>query len=316
VGSVAANGISATSLASNAITSAKIADGTITSSKFGAGAITATVIATDAIDADALAADAIAEINATVDTALADYDAPTNAEMTAAFTQIKGATWAAGTDTLEAIRDRGDAAWVTATSVTVSDKTGFSLAADQSGVTVGTVNTLTGHTAQTADHTANIAAILADTGELQTDLTDGGRLDLLIDGILEDTGNTLPATLATAQADLDTLTGADGATLATLQANYAPATAAAVAALNDLSAAQVNAEVVDVLRTDTIPDSYAAHEAQPTFAQAVLAILQFLTEKSVSTTTVTIKKPDGSTSTGMTFTLDDASDPTSITRAT
>jgi hypothetical protein len=42
-----------------------------------------------------------------------------------------------------------------------------------------------------------VAAILADTNELQTDLTNGGRLDLLIDSILEDTGTTLPATLAT-----------------------------------------------------------------------------------------------------------------------
>lgn len=55
---------------------------------------------------------ALASINAEVDTALSDYDAPTNTEMVAAFTEIKGATWAT-TDTLEAIRDRGDAAWVT-----------------------------------------------------------------------------------------------------------------------------------------------------------------------------------------------------------
>lgn len=59
------------------------------------------------------------------------------------------------------------------------------------------------------------------------------------------------AALATAQTDLDVLTGADGVTLATLQPNYAPATSAAVAALNDLSAAEVNAEVVDALATDT-----------------------------------------------------------------
>jgi len=46
-------------------------------------------------------------------TELATYDAPTNTEMVAAFTEIKGATWAT-TDTLEAIRDRGDAAWLSA----------------------------------------------------------------------------------------------------------------------------------------------------------------------------------------------------------
>lgn len=77
---------------------------------------------------------------------------------------------------------------------------------------------------------------------------------------------------------------------------------------------EINAEVVDVLRTDTIPDSYAADGAQPTFAQAILAIQQYLQERSVSGTTVTVKKPDGST-TAMTFTLNDGSNPTSQTRA-
>lgn len=55
-----------------------------------------------------------AEVQSEVTDALNAYDPPTNTEMTAAFTEIKGATWAT-TDTLEAIRDRGDAAWTTAT---------------------------------------------------------------------------------------------------------------------------------------------------------------------------------------------------------
>jgi hypothetical protein len=38
--------------------------------------------------------------------ALTAYDPPTNTEMVAAFTQIKGATWSSGTDTLELIRDK------------------------------------------------------------------------------------------------------------------------------------------------------------------------------------------------------------------
>lgn len=70
------------------------------------------------------------------------YDPPSKTEMDAAFTEIKGATWAA-TDTLEAIRDRGDAAWITATGFSthsaadiwsvgtraLTDKAGFSLSA-------------------------------------------------------------------------------------------------------------------------------------------------------------------------------------------
>lgn len=47
----------------------------------------------------------LAGINAQLDGALADYDAPTQSEMAAAFTQIKGASWSSETDTLEAIAD-------------------------------------------------------------------------------------------------------------------------------------------------------------------------------------------------------------------
>lgn len=54
-----------------------------------AGTVTAAAVATDAIDADALAADAIAEINATVDTALADYDGPTHAELVSEINAVQ-----------------------------------------------------------------------------------------------------------------------------------------------------------------------------------------------------------------------------------
>jgi len=67
-----------------------------------------------------------------------------------------------------------------------------------------------------------IDLILADTDMLQADWVNGGRLDLIIDAILADTNE--------------------------LQTDDTPA---AIAALNDLSAANVNAEVVDVLETDT-----------------------------------------------------------------
>lgn len=46
------------------------------------------------------------------------------------------------------------------------DKDGYSLAADQSSVTVGAI---TGHTPQTADHTASIAALQADSDLYDTD---------------------------------------------------------------------------------------------------------------------------------------------------
>ncbi|MBL4651283.1 MAG: hypothetical protein JKY53_00250 [Flavobacteriales bacterium] len=81
-----------------------------------------------------------AEVNTEADTALTDYDPPTDTEMVAAFTEIKGATWAT-TDSLEAIRDRGDAAWTTGaggndrllmvdtTIATLASQTSFTLTA-------------------------------------------------------------------------------------------------------------------------------------------------------------------------------------------
>ena len=46
-----------------------------------------------------------AQVNAEADTALSDYDPPTNTEMADAFTEVKGGTWDSGTDTLEDIRN-------------------------------------------------------------------------------------------------------------------------------------------------------------------------------------------------------------------
>jgi hypothetical protein len=85
-------------------------------------------------------------------------------------------------------------------------------------------------------------------------------------------------------------------------------------ALNDLSAAQVNAEV-DTAFTTIMADSVPADGTIPTREQALYMINQFLLERAVSGTTVTVKKVDGSTSL-LTLNLDDGTTPTSITRAT
>ena len=71
------------------------------------------------------------------------------------------------TDSLQAIRDRGDASWITAT--------GFSTH------TAANVRT------EMDANSTQLAAIVADTNELQTDWVNGGRLDLIIDAILVDT---------------------------------------------------------------------------------------------------------------------------------
>ena len=72
---------------------------------------------------------------------------------------------------------------------------------------------------------------------------------------------------------------------------------------------------IDALFTRALTESYAADGAAPTVAQALLLIQQVLTELSISTVTGTVKKLDGST-TAATLTYNDATSPTSVTRAT
>lgn len=69
------------------------------------------------------------------------------------------------------------------------------------------------------------------------------------------------------------------------------------------------------LFTTALTEAYSALHAAPTVAQLLFEIRAKLFERSVSGTTETIKKIDGST-TAMTETLNDAVDPTSVTRAT
>jgi hypothetical protein len=78
--------------------------------------------------------------------------------------------------------------------------------------------------------------------------------------------------------------------------------------------AQVQQEAEDALAV-VVADSIPADGSRPSPNQALYAIYQFLMERSVSGTTLTVRKPDGSTSL-MTFTLDSATAPTSITRTT
>lgn len=163
------------------------------------------------------------------------------------------------------------------------------------------------NTATTVDLNADQSAVTIGTVTTNTDMrgTDNAAT---------------AASLATAQADLDTITGADGVTLATAQGNYAPSTHAAadvwsVATRVLTSGTNLNDITVADILTTAMTESYAADGVAPTLAQAIFLIQQHLTEFAVSGTTWTTKKLDGST-TAATFTLDDATNPTSSTRAT
>jgi len=135
-----------------------------------------------------------------------------------ALTVIKGATWDAGTDTLEAIRNKLP---TNLEDLSVTDTTGLVATADTQKVDVNTlktqavtcgaavtilasVGTAATSTAQTGDLYAigkaggggDLAAILLDTGELETDWKNGGRLDLILDSLVSGAATNITITTA------------------------------------------------------------------------------------------------------------------------
>ena len=158
----------------------------------------------------------------------------------------------------------------------LADSTAFN-GADIASILTDTGTTIPGilGTPAGADMSADIAAVKSDTA-----------------ATLVDTGTTLPGLIGSPSVDLAT----------DIAANLT-----AINALNDIT-------VADILTTQ-MTESYAADGSAPTLTQALMLIQQYLTEKSVSGTTLTIKKVDGTT-TAATLTLDSASAPTSATRAT
>jgi hypothetical protein len=169
-----------------------------------------------------------------------------------------------------------------------------------------------------------IALILADTGELQTDWANGGRLDLLLDAVLGDTaelqgdwanGGRLDLIVDGILADTAVI-GSAGAGLSAIPWNAAwdaevqSECAEALVAYDPPTKAEM-----DAMWTTAMVESYAGDNVDATPAQILYMILCAVSEFSISGTTITGKEING-TSTAMTWTLDDASNPTSRTRAT
>jgi hypothetical protein len=288
-----------------------------------------------------------AQVNTEVDTALTDYDGPTNTEMVArtivsanyataanlatvdsivdailvdtgttlplTLTDMSGATFSTSTDSLEAIRNRGDAAWVTGGG--------------------GSAPTVSQIRIEMDDNSTRLAAINFDTDDLQVNqgdwLTATGFATTAeianVPTVAEFNARTLlaasyfdPATDAVANVTLvgTTTTNSDmrGTNSALLASGYtAPDNAGitsngnAIGALNNISVSQV--------LTTQMTESYAADGTAPTLSQAIFLSMQNLQDFSFAGTTQTVRRIDGAT-TAATYTLDDATAPTSKTRAT
>lgn len=206
-----------TAWGSGAITAASIASDAITNAKIAADAIGASEIAADAIDASALATDAVTEIvNAVWAAVTRTLTANTNLnDLNAAGVRAAVGLASANLDTqLSGISSK--------TTNLPSDPADASVVAGLiAGVEakVDTVDTVVDAIQAKTDNLpsdpADQSLIIAATNQI---LADVATVDGVVDAILVDTGTTLPAQIA---------------------------------ALENLSAAQVNAEMVDVLTVDT-----------------------------------------------------------------
>jgi hypothetical protein len=148
-------------------------------------------------------------------------------------------------------------------------------------------------------NSTQLAAILADTNELQVDWVNGGRLDLILDARASQTSvDDVPT-----NAELATALGtADDATLA------------AIAALNNISTANVATSVTTALTT-ALTEGYRATNATGSVRDMLYELIAHMGEMAIVDITKTTKKVDGTT-TAKTYTLNDATTPTSITEAT
>ncbi len=191
-----------------------------------------------------------------------------------------------------------------------------------------TLTTYTNNTPQTGDVYAlangasGFAAIKTDTGNLVTRITStlfSGITSLaqwlgLIAG--KQVGNTTARTELNAtgagSGGYDETTDSQEAIRDRGDSAWITATSVAV---SDKTGFSLTSAYDFAKGTVAVTESYNADGAAPTPVQALMVVMQMLTEMSIAGTTTTVKKLDGST-TAFSLTLNDATTPTSVTRAT
>ena len=180
-----------------------------------------------------------------------------------------GGTYDDATDSLQAIRDRGDSAWTTGAGgdpPELLQNTTIATLASQTSFTL---------TAGSADDDAYNGAMVVVTDQSTSTQKAVGKVS-------DYTGSTKTVTL---EADPGIFTMAVGDTIDVI----------AFPALNDISTAQVNAEVIDVLRTDTISELSGVPAASPDLHTMILWMYMMLRNKLTASSTQQIVHNDAGT---------------------
>lgn len=195
-------------------------------------------------------------------------------------------------------------------------------AAVQALVAAGAVASVTGNVG--GNVTGSVGSVVGAVGSVTGSV---GSVTGNVGGNVVGSVANVTGGINTAAGTITTLDGLD-----TAQDSQHGTTQAAIAGLNDLDStavqsaaaaaltaydpptkAEVDTAVAGLLTTQ-MAESYNADGTAPTLAQSLFVVMQRLTESSISGTSVTVKRLDGST-TAYTLTLNDATTPTSSTRA-
>lgn len=147
---------------------------------------------------------------------------------------------------------------------------------------------------------AETVLIVADTGELQADWANAGRLDAILDIIAADTTTDIPALIAIAQADLDTITGAAGVVL------DADAITAAKIADNAIATEHLAASAISKIWAEII-ETNASITGQEALSLILAAVAGVTTAGGA-----TLKDPSGTT-TRITATINASNERTAMT---
>ena len=166
---------------------------------------------------------------------------------------------------------------------------------------------------------ADQSLIIAATDAIITDLLD--KLGAVNEAAAAGDPSATESVMQYVKQIVNILVGTAGVT--TFPAESAPANAVSLAEViraihadvTGLNGAAMRGTDSALQKATTLTEGYAADGSAATLEQLLYMIWSALAEFAISGVTITAKKLDGST-TAMTFTLDDATNPTSRTRAT
>ncbi len=206
-------------------------------------------------------------------------------------------------------------------SATAGAAGGLFIAGTNAATTITTALTttftgnLTGSVASVSGAVGSVTGAVASvTGNVGGNVT--GSVGSVVGAVGSVTGSvgSVVGAVGSVTGAVGSVTGAVGSVtgaVGSVTGNVGGNVVGSVASVTGLTTATIATAVL----TTAVTEAYAADGAAPTVAQALCLLIALNSEFSISSTTLTAKKLDGST-TAATFTLNDATTPTAITRAT